>query len=654
MINYQEKKMNTIKLKNIRSLSGLNFFIPNYQRGYRWSESEAKLLLNDLKEFCKRVKEEGEFYCLQPIVVRKRTWNKVENGQQEKAEGYEVIDGQQRLTTLFILLKFLEIIRTAIYKDKFKLYTINYETRFDLDSLSGFNSQYFLENIDKLSNEQANDFIDFYYMKSVYNFIKQWFEDESKKQVDGESIDLDFEITRILLEQRIENNVDKVNNVRVIWYEVTEEDSSTSVDIFTRLNIGKIPLTNAELIKALLLCRGNFCDTEATAKQIHIATEWNLIEQKLQNDSFWYFLVKNSSSDKYVNRIEYIFDLMTKRKEDSEFYYSFIQFNKKLWSDSSDLTQARKQSAIEALWLEVKQTFQTLEEWYNDRSLYHFIGFLIENGEDVNKLIENSRRMKKSEFLSVFIKEKIKQKLNLEDISDLNYGDEKVKKVLLLFNILEVMKSDKSNMRFPFSDYKKQNWDIEHISSQQDQQITNDKQRLEWKNDMLEYLSGSSSEEKVEEYKAILKTEIQDITSSKSVSSSVLGNKKAELDLLNKITNLTYDSKGRLDDYKFEEVFRAAQKFFNEDKLIDKDNIRNLALLDEKTNRGYGNSFFPIKRKWIIENDKQGIFVPIATKNVFLKYYSRKSNGLMFWENTDADDYLNDIQDTLNEYFRKD
>ena len=171
---------------------------------------------------------------------------------------------------------------------------------------------------------------------------------------------------------------------------------------------------------------------------------------------------------------------------------------------------------------------------------------------------------------------------------------------------------------------------------------------------MLEYLSGSSLEEKVEEYKAILKTEIQDITSSKSVSSSVLGNKKAELDLLNKITNLTYDSKGRLDDYKFEEVFRAAQKFFNEDKLIDKDNVRNLALLDEKTNRGYGNSFFPIKRKWIIENDKQGIFVPIATKNVFLKYYSRKSNGLMFWENTDADDYLNDIQDTLNEYFRKD
>lgn len=44
------------------------------------------------------------------------------------------------------------------------------------------------------------------------------------------------------------------NYVTIIWYEV--DDDEDSVNIFTRLNIGKINLTNAELVKALFLSRG--------------------------------------------------------------------------------------------------------------------------------------------------------------------------------------------------------------------------------------------------------------------------------------------------------------------------------------------------------------------------------------------------------------
>lgn len=77
--------------------------------------------------------------------------------------------------------------------------------------------------------------------------------------------------------------------------------------------------------------------------------------------------------------------------------------------------------------------------------------------------------------------------------------------------------------------------------------------------------------------------------------------------------------KGKINDVEFDECFDAVQKYYGEDKLEDKDNIRNLTLLDAQTNRGYGNSFFPIKRKWIISNDSQGIFVPIVTKKCFLE-----------------------------------
>ena len=94
------------------------------------------------------------------------------------------------------------------------------------------------------------------------------------------------------------------------------------------------------------------------------------------------------------------------------------------------------------------------------------------------------------------------------------------------------------------------------------------------------------------------------------------------------------------------------QKHFKEGNQTDeKNDISNLALLDSTTNRSYGNSFFPIKRKRILDNDTKGIFVPIATKNLFLKYYSKKFSEVMFWNSNDATDYLKAIKHTLNDFF---
>ena len=84
---------NTAKLdkKSITDVEG-KFLIPSYQRGYRWRPQEVKLLLEDINA----IKEQEE-YCLQPIVV------------QQKGEQYELIDGQQRLTTLFLLHRYAAV-----------------------------------------------------------------------------------------------------------------------------------------------------------------------------------------------------------------------------------------------------------------------------------------------------------------------------------------------------------------------------------------------------------------------------------------------------------------------------------------------------------------------------------------------------------------
>ena len=122
---------NKIELKSVSELLGMKFFIPNYQRGYRWTEQQVKDLLNDIWEFSKKKKQEYEFYCLQPLVVKRKDEDvlnsikaatSIEEVETLLKGSWEVIDGQQRLTTLFIILSVLE---------EKSLYSIEYETRDD-------------------------------------------------------------------------------------------------------------------------------------------------------------------------------------------------------------------------------------------------------------------------------------------------------------------------------------------------------------------------------------------------------------------------------------------------------------------------------------------------------------------------------------------
>src|SRR6478735_8615179 len=67
------------------------FYVPDYQRGYRWGAVEVERLLDDLEASA------GEPYYLQPVVVK------------ERPDGaWELVDGQQRLTTLYLLFRFMQ------------------------------------------------------------------------------------------------------------------------------------------------------------------------------------------------------------------------------------------------------------------------------------------------------------------------------------------------------------------------------------------------------------------------------------------------------------------------------------------------------------------------------------------------------------------
>lgn len=581
---------NKLVLKSINDLLGSKFYIPSYQRGYRWKIQQVEDLLKDLWEFKTNPPKQDDgkekpFYCLQPVVIKP-----TEN------DNWEVIDGQQRLTTILIILNYFN---QTEFKTPKQVFDIKFETRTD--------SKEFLENIN--DEVLASKNIDYFHINNAYKVISNWFDEKEKTNSAAKN-----EFYPIL-----------VNDTKIIWYEVN--DGSDTIDIFTRINMGKIPLTNAELIKALFLKNTNFkkvSPDKIRLKQLQIASEWDKIEYTLQENSFWYFISNNSRN--FATRIEYIFDLMKDKKKDDEEYFTFYAFN----DDFEKSKDTNENPDIDAIWLKIKKYFLTFEEWYKDRELYHLIGFLLTVNTDIIYLLEKSENKTKTEF-KAFLIEEIKTKVQFQ-IEELDFYKSKakarIKTILLLFNIQTIVLNENSNIRFPFDSYKTENWDIEHIRSQTDRKITGNA-RKDWSKDILEYFTGNKYVENQKVDFDILEDEEKKLCAS----------------LLKIITS------EKIVDDDFDKLYSTIIEKFKEDKEPEKINsISNLALLDASTNRSYGNAVFPVKRKIIIENDMQGTFVPICTKNVFLKSYSKKLGEIMYWKNEDANDYLKAIKQTLSIY----
>jgi uncharacterized protein with ParB-like and HNH nuclease domain len=105
-----DKTENIIEMKSVSNLLGLKFFIPSYQRGYRWNDQQVEDLLNDINDFRPENinnSDEKTWYCLQPLVVKKvKKADSHSDETIEEEDWYEVIDGQQRLTTIYLIIHY--------------------------------------------------------------------------------------------------------------------------------------------------------------------------------------------------------------------------------------------------------------------------------------------------------------------------------------------------------------------------------------------------------------------------------------------------------------------------------------------------------------------------------------------------------------------
>ncbi|MDF3077437.1 MAG: hypothetical protein K0S09_1326 [Sphingobacteriaceae bacterium] len=589
-----------IRLEPISNLLDKKFFIPSYQRGYRWTSHEVNDLLDDIYEFTKNneIAEKSTFYCLQPLIVYPQ------NGK------YYLIDGQQRLTTIYIILTCLKEIATILGKGK---YVLEYETRPD--------SEKYLKVIDESS---ANDNVDYYHIHGAYKAVNDWFRDK-----DG--------ILKMNMLKTITAPDEEGRNVKFIWYEIEPKDA---IDVFTRINIGKIPLTNAELVKALFLREKNFKSNE-TAKQVFLASEWDDIERKLSNPSFWYFLTDLDMDSRYDNKIELLLDIVSKKGKESEKLHTFHFFNNLIESERKSTFEQREVFDIDQVWKMIKNQFSQLEEWYSDHTLYHYIGYLFHIQTSIQEVSKLAAGKSKKQFIKS-VKDAIKAKTNGISLDELDFDKPKdkknIRKVLLLFNIESLLQSNKADTRFPFDRYKNESWDIEHINPQ------NPFDKIEfyknWCLDILEYLTGQKLQ-----LSDILKNSEEYDECVEELMQNLHEEEKATVNQIIDILNDEIDYKPKVEDLsaKLFSLYRGVE-------AEETNHLSNLTLLDPQTNRGYGNALFPIKRNQIIENDMKGLFVPICTKNVFLKYYSKQFAEVMYWRKTDATAYFESLKGALSYY----
>lgn len=539
-----------------------NFFIPSYQRGYRWGPVEARQLLDDIAS------SDGDRYYLQPIVVKAMS-----DGR------WELIDGQQRLTTLHLVLLYIR--HENLLPSAETRYTLEYETR--------PGSKAYLEDPEADLHETN---IDFFHIYKVYEAIGEWFAEKGHRR----------------LKTAIDFFSDLDEKVRVIWYEVgADEDGPT---LFTRLNVGRIPLTDAELIKALLLSRSRATNVRADRAQ-ELAAQWDGIERDLRDPRVWSFIT--GSAGEGPTHISLLLDTLARRDPHSDPAFHTYE----------TLRQRVEETSPETVWSEIVDLHSLVLGWYDDRDLYHWVGYLIATGTPFLELVDLAKGRAKSVF-ALMLTGRIAAQLDLTEpaLRDLTYArPDMAEAALLLMNVETVRRTHGSTERYSFREHATGDWSLEHIHAQNAERLNRADQWSEWLRLHADALAGLP---------AVTPTERDDLLA------------RIE-DALTAIT----EAKFRALEQELIDVFSTG----HETETTDVHSIANLALLDRGVNSALSNGFFEVKRRAIIAADKSGSYIPVCTRNVFLKYYTPdEARQPHFWSTQDRDGYMDELVRALEPY----
>ena len=537
------------------------FFVPRYQRGYRWGEVEVHRLLEDIWQSRDRP------YYLQPVVVKRY------------GDEWELVDGQQRLTALYLIFQYM---KSEGLQRSGAGYSIRYETRKD--------SAAYLQDLDP---DQSQKNIDLFHIFESYRCISEWFEahDDRRQYAANKFYDALFE------------------HVKVIWYQAPENLDTTT--LFIRLNVGRIPLTDAELVKALLLS-GSRGRAGVTDRALEIAAQWDAIERDLREPELWAFITGEASED--PTHISLLLDTIAGGPTGRErpLFHTFESLRERI-AETPD-----------QFWDEVVGLHSLVLGWHDNRDLFHKIGFLVAEGASFGELIKLSKGKTKSRFeteLNRLIRDNLK--LTQTELRELEYQSPKTGRTLLLMNVETIRQRKHSTERYSFREHAAGHWSLEHIHAQNAERLN-----------------------RAEQWEAWLKLQRTALATFDGVHESA---RKAALERVDQI--LARPTIREADFRPLEHELTDLLSPDNDSRGGDVDSIANLALLDGGVNSALSNSVFAVKRAKILSRDRHGSYIPVCTRNAFLKYYTPADEQQMhFWSANDREHYLNALTEILREY----
>ncbi len=529
------------------------YHIAAYQRGYKWASDEygaVTILLNDLWDaFQAFQNQERKEYYLQYITLKKNN---------EKRH-LEVIDGQQRLTTLSILLSIFSLKLEADNVAKGKLEYAIRENFFDKQIYNSTNLEVLLEkNWDNeqgliISEDEKINSQDVFYL---FNAVQK--------------------INEVLSQDEIQNQLQSfynfiLNNIKII---VNAVDHISSEKVFSNLNSNKVPLTEAELIKGLLLTKYSRNQNKDEAKK-HFR---EILEMRLSLGRQWDEITKWCNDPGinvfFFNKEEGMTSLLT---------LVAIQNGYKIEKKSNPndyplFNFYHKFGKTEHIYNCLLKTYFVLNDWYNEDNIFNLLGYLF-FAKGSNKTIKDYLSKIDSDKSALLneLEHQVNGLIpkNTDDLFYSNDQDNEIHRVLLALNVFY----DGINSRFNYHRFIEEKWTLEHIFPQ----------TPEGKGQILQ-------------------------EKDKQIIFEILGEKATD-EIKKIIAKPTRTSEEK-------EIYQTALK-----SLGSLNSIGNMCLLSDKDNASNGCGFFDEKRTNILQRIRKGSFVPKHTFDVFSKMVFEENPG---------------------------
>lgn len=230
-------KVEGFNLEDLLANKKMSYQIPSYQRPYAWDKDQISDLIEDLTESYRNDKE-AQYFCGSLVIAR-----------GANSERYDIIDGQQRLTTFTILACVIrdfyidnlgaenkDRIQDSIYdkydKDKHKLKFLTderYQTTFESSVLRENVLQERLKEVKK-----PQDIKDNRYLQNAY-YLKE----RLKEAISENNIDINDFVSWLYTE--------------VILTRIECPDEESAIRIFNVLNDRGMPLSPVDILKSSLM-----------------------------------------------------------------------------------------------------------------------------------------------------------------------------------------------------------------------------------------------------------------------------------------------------------------------------------------------------------------------------------------------------------------